>query len=86
MPGWEAWQAIMDLVKNLSEVMLSTLPGFWKIAKAYMDGKYRKVAPAISLQSPTTQSISIGLISHHLALQHLRGEVLLNVERWHWRL
>jgi hypothetical protein len=44
MPGWEAWQAIVDLVKNLSEVMLSTLPGFWRIAKAYMDGKYRKVA------------------------------------------
>jgi hypothetical protein len=37
------WQAIFDLVKNTSEVMLSTLPNFWKIAKNFMDGKYKKV-------------------------------------------
>jgi exocyst complex component 2 len=31
------------MVKNLSEIMLSSLPNFWKIAKSFMDGKFKKV-------------------------------------------
>lgn len=31
------------MVKSISEVMLSTLPNFWKISVAFLDGKYRKV-------------------------------------------
>lgn len=41
--GHEAWKTMLDLVKNLSEVILSTLPNFWRIAKNYMEGKYKKV-------------------------------------------
>lgn len=37
------WQAIFDLVKNISEVLLSSLPNFWKISKNFIDGKYKKV-------------------------------------------
>lgn len=33
----------MDLVKTLSETMLSALPNFWKIASSFMDGKLKKV-------------------------------------------
>lgn len=37
------WQAILDMVKNISETMLANLPNFWKIAKGFMEGRYRKV-------------------------------------------
>ena len=41
--GHEVWNAVSDLVKNVSEIMMSTLPNFWKIAKGFLEGKYRKV-------------------------------------------
>jgi exocyst complex component 2 len=41
--GHEVWNAVFDLVKNVSEIMMSTLPNFWKIAKGFLEGKYRKV-------------------------------------------
>lgn len=41
--GHEVWKLIYDLVHNLSEVILQTLPSFWKVAKGYMEGKYQKV-------------------------------------------
>ncbi|WVQ85992.1 hypothetical protein IAT38_008160 [Cryptococcus sp. DSM 104549] len=37
-----AWLAILALVKQLSEYVSRSFPGFWKIAKACLDGKYRK--------------------------------------------
>lgn len=45
--GWEAWQAILELVKNLSEVILSNLPSFWRIGKSYMEGKFNKVTKVL---------------------------------------
>jgi hypothetical protein len=41
--GSDVWKTTHELVKSLSEIMLSTIPNFWKIAKGYMDGKYKKV-------------------------------------------
>jgi hypothetical protein len=41
--GEPVWQAIFDLVKNISEVLLASLPNFWKISKNFMEGKYKKV-------------------------------------------
>ena len=41
--GHDVWNAVFDMVKNISEVMMSTLPNFWKVAKGFLDGKYRKV-------------------------------------------
>jgi len=41
--GAEAWRAILALVKNDSEIMLSGLPNFWRIGKAHIDGKFKKV-------------------------------------------
>jgi hypothetical protein len=38
------WQAILDLVKQLSEVMLSSLPHFWRIATDFTSGKLKKVS------------------------------------------
>lgn len=42
--GHEVWQAILDMVKAVSEVLLSSLPNFWKIARSYIDGKYKRVS------------------------------------------
>jgi exocyst complex component 2 len=39
------WQVTLELVKSLSEVILTTVPNFWKIAKNYTEGKYKKVNP-----------------------------------------
>lgn len=41
--GNESWQAILMMVKSVSEIMMSSLSNFWKISKAFIDGKYRKV-------------------------------------------
>jgi exocyst complex component 2 len=43
--GHEVWQAILDMIKNVSEVLLSYLPNFWRIAKGFQDGKFKKVTP-----------------------------------------
>ncbi|WWC65439.1 uncharacterized protein I303_108057 [Kwoniella dejecticola CBS 10117] len=37
-----AWLTIQHFIKQYSEYVIRSLPGFWKIAKACMDGKYRK--------------------------------------------
>ena len=49
--GHEIWQAILDMVKGISEALLTSLPNFWKIAKGYMDGKYKKVRYGCKLSS-----------------------------------
>lgn len=65
--GLEVWKLIFELVRNLNEVILQTLPSFWKVAKGYMEGKYQKVnlgcvnAPSapltrISLEQKNTSS------------------------------
>ncbi|KAH9171067.1 exocyst complex component Sec5-domain-containing protein [Lactarius sanguifluus] len=52
--GHEVWRVILDLVKSVSEVMMSALPNFWKIAKGFLDGKYRKSsAQTSSRRSPS---------------------------------
>jgi exocyst complex component 2 len=40
----QVWLEIDRLVKTQSEYVARSLSGFWKIAKACMDGKYRKVS------------------------------------------
>ena len=31
------------MVKNVSEVMLNALPNFWRIAKDFVEGRFRRV-------------------------------------------
>lgn len=38
----KAWSSILRLIKQLSDYIVRSLPGFWRVAKACMDGKYRK--------------------------------------------
>ncbi|KAG8889358.1 hypothetical protein FRB98_004642 [Tulasnella sp. 332] len=49
--GWQVWKAHLELVKGLSEVMVGSLPGFWKIAKAHMEGKLQKASTEPSTSS-----------------------------------
>lgn len=51
--GKEVWGGIFELVRNLNEVVMGTLPSFWKVAKGYQEGKYQKVSsPTVSLYTP----------------------------------
>jgi exocyst complex component 2 len=54
-----AWLALQSLVKQLSDHLARSLPGFWKIAKACMDGKYRKVSGA-----PVAPSLALAASSN----------------------
>ncbi|KAG8807479.1 hypothetical protein FRC17_004444 [Serendipita sp. 399] len=51
--GYEVWQSTVEVVRSLSEVMLTTVPNFWKIARSYMEGKYKKSGAQPSGRSPT---------------------------------
>ncbi|KAG8808296.1 hypothetical protein FRB91_006330 [Serendipita sp. 411] len=51
--GYDVWQSTVELVKSLSEVMGSTVPNFWKIAKGYMEGRYKKPGAQPSGRSPS---------------------------------
>lgn len=39
--GHETWKALTDLVHTDCEALLQTIPNFWKVAKAYLDGKFQ---------------------------------------------
>ncbi|KAF8830677.1 hypothetical protein HHX47_DHR2000914 [Lentinula edodes] len=41
--GEPVWQAILDLVKNVGEAMMGSLPNFWKVSNGCIDGKFKKV-------------------------------------------
>lgn len=43
-PADLAWIAVQSMIKQLSEYLTRCLPGFWRVAKACMDGKYRRVS------------------------------------------
>ncbi|KAF8480248.1 exocyst complex component Sec5-domain-containing protein [Russula ochroleuca] len=68
--GHEVWNAVFDLVKNVSETMMSTLPNFWKIAKGFLEGKYKKNTPAItSRRSPSqVRMMALDIIKLYVSL------------------
>ncbi|THH07884.1 hypothetical protein EW145_g3080 [Phellinidium pouzarii] len=67
--GCEIWQAVVDLVKEISEIMLSSLPSFWKIAKGYMDGKFKKSSDKGQRRSPTQcRSMASDVIRLYISL------------------
>ena len=45
--GHEIWEAIQTMVKNVTEAMLTPLPTFWRISKAFMEGRYKKVCRSL---------------------------------------
>ncbi|KAG6333020.1 hypothetical protein ID866_6073 [Astraeus odoratus] len=40
--GHEVWETIWEMVKSVSEILLSSLPNFWKIAKNFLEGKFKR--------------------------------------------
>ncbi|KAF8512663.1 exocyst complex component Sec5-domain-containing protein [Hysterangium stoloniferum] len=68
--GWETWQAISELVKNVSEVMLANLPSFWRIGKAYMDGKFKKSTNGPSSRRSPSQirTMATDIVKTYIAL------------------
>ncbi|KAF9041419.1 exocyst complex component Sec5-domain-containing protein [Panaeolus papilionaceus] len=36
------WNSLLEMIKNISDAMISSLPNFWKISKNFIDGKYKK--------------------------------------------
>ncbi|RSH82118.1 hypothetical protein EHS25_006051 [Saitozyma podzolica] len=46
-----AWLAVQNLVKQLCEYVVRSVPSFWRIAKACMDGKYLKRDPSGKISS-----------------------------------
>ncbi|KAI0305323.1 exocyst complex component Sec5-domain-containing protein [Multifurca ochricompacta] len=68
--GHEVWRAIFDLVKNVSEVMMTALPSFWKIAKGSLDGKYRKNNPLMSSRRSPSQvrTMALDIVKCYISL------------------
>ncbi|KAG0174880.1 hypothetical protein DFQ28_007669 [Apophysomyces sp. BC1034] len=47
-PDLRIWRAISDLVKSLSALMLRCLPDFWRLSKAFIEGKFARKASMVS--------------------------------------
>ncbi|KAJ7695444.1 exocyst complex component Sec5-domain-containing protein [Mycena rosella] len=62
------WQAILDMVKTLSEIVLSSLPNFWRISKSFMDGKFKRPQSS-SRRSPTQcKTMALDIIKLYISL------------------
>lgn len=48
------WKAISDLVKSQSTLLLRCLPDFWRLSKAFIEGKFSNKAAAVSPMSIAT--------------------------------
>ncbi|CCL99103.1 uncharacterized protein FIBRA_01117 [Fibroporia radiculosa] len=68
--GSEVWQAILTMVKNVSEVMLSSLPNFWRIAKEFLDGKLKKSPTgSASRRSPSQcRTMALDIVKLYISL------------------
>ncbi|WWC92087.1 uncharacterized protein L201_007041 [Kwoniella dendrophila CBS 6074] len=67
-----AWLTIQGFVKQYSDYVVRSLPGFWKIAKACMDGKYRKRdssgnVPASRRPASTCRSMAMEIIKLYIS-------------------
>ncbi|KAG8911204.1 hypothetical protein FRC00_006898, partial [Tulasnella sp. 408] len=67
--GWEVWQSIWDLLKAISEVVVSSLPGFWKIARAHMNGKFQRAAPPTTNRRSPNQcrTMALDIVKQYIA-------------------
>ncbi|KAG7097587.1 hypothetical protein E1B28_004924 [Marasmius oreades] len=71
-PGEPVWEAIFDLVKNVSESMVSSLPNFWKISISFIEGKFKKpqtITSSGTRRSPTQCRImALDIVKLYVAL------------------
>ncbi|TFY80240.1 hypothetical protein EWM64_g3773 [Hericium alpestre] len=59
--GHEVWQAIVEMIKSVSEAMMSALPNFWRIAKGFFDGRFKKTALSTSSRRSPLQVRTMAL-------------------------
>jgi hypothetical protein len=57
------------MARSLSEALLSSLPPFWKIAKDYMDGRFKKVTTGRVIIGPPYSLVALGLTFQLLTSQ-----------------
>ncbi|CAK5272889.1 unnamed protein product [Mycena citricolor] len=63
-----AWNRISELVKVLSEIVITSLPGFWRISKSFIEGKYKKPQSS-SRRSPTQcRTMALDIIKLYISL------------------
>ncbi|TEB31864.1 hypothetical protein FA13DRAFT_1754665 [Coprinellus micaceus] len=68
-PGEPTWQAILELVKNVSEVMLASLPSFWKISRSFIEGRFKKTSSSQSRRSPTQcRTMALDIVKLYISL------------------
>ncbi|RXW20181.1 hypothetical protein EST38_g5679 [Candolleomyces aberdarensis] len=68
-PGEPTWQAILELVKNVSEIMLASLPSFWKISRSFIEGRFKKSSSSQSRRSPTQcRTMALDIVKLYISL------------------
>lgn len=65
--GVPGWQAILSLVRLLSETMVQTLPSFWRVGKNLADGKIKSRSRGIQAQARQWASESVQAYATTLA-------------------
>ncbi|KAJ7275010.1 exocyst complex component sec5 [Mycena rebaudengoi] len=64
-----SWQAALDMVKTISEIVLTSLPNFWRISKSFMDGKFKRPQSASSRRSPTQcRTMALDIVKLYISL------------------
>ncbi|KAF5336401.1 hypothetical protein D9611_006533 [Ephemerocybe angulata] len=67
--GEPTWQAILELVKNISEIMLASLPSFWKISRSFIEGRFKKSSSSQSRRSPTQcRTMALDIVKLYISL------------------
>ncbi|KAJ6571717.1 exocyst complex component Sec5-domain-containing protein [Mycena capillaripes] len=62
------WLAISDMVKMLSEIVLSSLPNFWRISKSFMDGKFKRPQSSSRRSPSQCKTMALDIIKLYISL------------------
>ncbi|KAI0065245.1 hypothetical protein BV25DRAFT_1822396 [Artomyces pyxidatus] len=68
--GHDIWQAVVEMVKAISEVLMTSLPNFWRISKGFLDGKYKKTSPSVSSRRSPSQvrTMALDMVKLYISL------------------
>ncbi|KAF8189841.1 exocyst complex component Sec5-domain-containing protein [Mycena galopus ATCC 62051] len=62
------WQAISEMVKTLSEIVLSSLPNFWRISKSFMDGKFKRPQGSSRRSPSQCKTMALDIMKLYISL------------------
>ncbi|KAI0071274.1 hypothetical protein K474DRAFT_1776271 [Panus rudis PR-1116 ss-1] len=66
--GQEVWQGILTMVKSISEVLMSSLPNFWRISRAFLDGKYKKSSSSSRRSPSQCRTMALDIVKLYISL------------------